>query len=107
MSNAKDDSKAENSHVDVEDTSSVVVVVVIGSGAGAAVLLTTFITLKSLLVVAGALAGLRLDDAIVGSLVEELAELGNVSGGGNVGSTLNVLERRKLDTADIVSKTWG
>jgi RsiW-degrading membrane proteinase PrsW (M82 family) len=78
LSNTENDSKAENSHVDVDDASSVVIVVV-GAGVGATVLLTTILTLESLLVVAGAL-GLTLEDAIVAGLVEELTEGLDVSG---------------------------
>lgn len=89
-------SKTQEGHVDVDNASSILLIIIRGRRARAIVLLTTITVLIGLGVVASALL-LTLDGTVLLSLIEEVAEVRDISGGGNSNGTLDVAQLGKLD----------
>lgn len=95
MSNIENDSKVENSYVDVDDVSSVVIVVV-GVGVGVIVFFIIIFIFESFFVVVGVF-GFILEDVIVVGFVEEFIEGFDISGWGDVRGIFDVFERGKFN----------
>ena len=96
LSNSEKTNSGQKDHVNVEDASSILLILAIGAGAGLGVALATVAALVSLRVVPGA-GLLALDLAVILEVLEELAEVLDISGGGDDNGATDGIKLGKLD----------
>jgi hypothetical protein len=102
LSDSEKTNNGQRGHVNVEDTSSILLILAIRAGAGLGVALATFAALVSLGVVPGAVL-LALDLAVILEILEELAELLDIGGGGDNNSAADGIKLGELDPKDFMS----
>jgi hypothetical protein len=91
LSNSSNTGKSENGHVNTGNASSTVIIILVVALGRTLGRITTVLTLVGLLVVGGTLL-LAIDLLVVLKVVEELAEILDISGGGNNDTAANLVE---------------
>lgn len=102
LSNSEKTNTGQSGHVNVEDASSILLILAIRAGAGLGVALATLTALVGLGVVPGAVL-LALDLAVILEILEELAELLDIGGGGDNNGAADGIKLGELDPKNFMS----